>query len=147
MATYSSSNYTNNTPVSAHGDAGEIQNFYALVTCTAAPATTDTINFGYLPANARIISAVLKGSDMDTGGPTLTINVGDAGAAARYFSASAAAGNGTVDRAMAVAGQFYKTTAKTLITGVAQANATTPAAGTLELAIQYVVEDLTTSGL
>lgn len=145
MAIYSSAQYTAGLPAQAHGLNGMEQVAYALVNCTAAPSTSDTINFFYLPPNARIISAVLKATDMDTGGPTLTINVGDSGAAARYFSASIAAQAGTVDRAMAVAGQFYKTTGKTLVTGVAQANATTPAAGTLELAITYVVEDSATS--
>lgn len=145
MATYSSDKYTNVAPQAVHGQAQLSQWLYASVACAAAPSTADTINFGYLPANARILSAMLKGSDMDTGGPTLTINVGISGTPQLIFAASVAAGNGSVDRAMAVAGQFYKTSAKTLIVGVAQANATTPAAGTLELAIEYVVEDSPTS--
>jgi hypothetical protein len=146
MATYSSSNYTNKTPVADHGLGGEVQVAYALVTCTAAPTTTDTINFFYLPANARILAAVLKASDMDTGGsPSITLNIGDSGSAARLFSASTAAQAGTVDSTLAAGGRFYKTTAKTLITGVAQANAATGAAGTLELMIEYVVENSATS--
>lgn len=146
MATYNSANISNNLPVSTHGLGGEVQNAYASVACAASPSTADTLNFFYLPANARILSAVLKSSDMDTGGsPSLTLNIGDAGSATRYFSASVVGEAGTVDRAMAATGQFYKTTAKTLITGVAAANAATGAAGTVELAIQYVVEDSPTS--
>ncbi len=146
MATYSSSNYSSNLPVSVHGEAGAVQTAYALVSCTAAPSTSDTLNFFYLPKNARVLSAELKASDMDTNGsPTLTLNIGDAGSATRYYSASTAGQAGTVDRAMAATGQFYKTTDKTLVTGVAQANAATGAAGTVELAIQYVVEDSASS--
>lgn len=147
MAIYNSAAYANNGPVATHGESSQLQVFYALVTCAAAPATTDTINFGYLPANARIHSAVLKSSDMDSNGsPTITINVGDAGSATRLFSASTAPQAGTVDTSMQATGRFYKTTGKTLIVGVAQANAATGVAGTLELSITYVVEDSATSG-
>lgn len=146
MATYSSSAYTNKTPFSTHGVAGNLKTAYASITCTAAPSTSDTLNFFYLPANARVHSAVLKSSDMDTNGsPAITLNIGDSGSAARYFSASTAAQAGTVDSTMAAAGRFYKTTARTLVTGVAQANAATGAAGTLELSITYAVEDAATS--
>ena len=147
MATYSASNYTNNLPVSVHGQAGQEQTLYASITVSAALTTADVFNFGYLPPYARVISAVLKGSDMDTNGsPTLAINVGDAGDADRYFAASTVGQAGTVDRAMAVAGQFYKTTARTLVTGAPSTNAATGVAGTLELAITYVVEDQATTG-
>lgn len=146
MATYSSTAYSNVAPVAVHGQAAQVQTAYALVTCTAAPSTSDTLNFFYLPANARVLAAVLKASDMDTNGsPTITLNIGDSGSAARYFSASTSAQAGTVDASMAAAGRFFKTTAKTLVTGVAQANAATGAAGTVELMIEYVVEDSATS--
>jgi hypothetical protein len=146
MATYSSSNYSNVNPVSAHGDAGDVKVAYASVSCTAAPATTDTINFFYLPPNARVIGGALKASDMDTNGsPTLTIDVGDSGDGNRYFAASTAGQGGTVDRSLAATGQDYKTTAKTLVTGTAANNAATGAAGTVELTLLYVVEDSATS--
>lgn len=145
MATYSSSAYTNKNPVPTHGVAGNVKAEFWTVTCAAAPATTDTINFGYLPKNARILSMTLEATDMDTGGPTLTLNVGDAGSATRYFSASTVAQAGTAAVATAVTGLGYLTTDKTLITGVAQANATTPAAGTIYLTVMYMVEDAATS--
>lgn len=135
------------SPAATHGDAGSVQSMYALVTVTAALTTADTFAFFNLPPNARIHNAILKCSDMDTGGPTLTLNVGDAGSAQRYFAASAAGGTGTVDASMAAAGRFFKTAAgaKTAIVGSVQANPTTGAAGTIELTIQYVVEDAATS--
>lgn len=139
MATYTSTNVRDKTGITSPIAAGQVLTAYAEVTCTAAPATTDTIQFFYLPAGARIVGATLEGTDMDTGGPTLTLNVGDAGSAARLFSASTVAQAGTASSAVATTGQGYTYTAKTLITGVAQANATTPAAGTLYLTVLYTV--------
>ena len=138
MATYSSSAYTNKAPFASHGIGGAVKVAYADVSCTAAPSTSDTINFFYLPANARVVFAVLESTDMDTNGsPTLTLNVGDSGSASRLFSASTVGQAGTLSTAIA--------TAKTLITGTAQANAATGAAGTVSLTVFYVVEESATS--
>jgi hypothetical protein len=146
MATYSSSDYTNKIPTQGHGPARNEKVFYFSVTCTSAPSTADTINFGYVPANFRLVRAVLKASDMDTNvSPTITLNVGDSGSAARIFSASTVGQAGTVDATPAAGAVFYKYTAKTLITGVAQANAATGAAGTVELALIGYIEDSSTS--
>lgn len=133
-------------PSASHGQAEQVQIMYAIVTTTAALTTADTLSFGYLPINARIIQAVLKASDLDTNGsPTITINVGDSGSATRYFSASVAGQAGTVDATIQAAGRFYKTSAKTLVTGSIGVSAATGVAGTIELAIGYVVEDSPTS--
>ena len=141
MATYSSSQYTNNIPAAMHGMSGDLKVAYASITCTAAPSTTDTINFFYLPAGARVVLAILEASDMDTNAsPTITLNVGDSGSATRYFSASTVAQAGTLSSAIATGGHGYSNTSKTLVTGVAQANAATGAAGTIELTMFYVVE-------
>lgn len=140
MATYSATNY-NKKPVNSHGLAGELKAAFFEVSCTAAPSTSDTINFGYLPAGARVIAATLEATDMDTAGsPTITLNVGDAGSATRLFSASTVAQAATASTALATTGAGYKYDTETLITGVAQANATTGAAGTVYLSILYVVE-------
>jgi hypothetical protein len=146
MATYSSSDYTNKAPFASHGLAKDLKSVFWTVTCAASPATTDTINFGYLPKNARIVLAVLESTDMDTNGsPTLTLNVGDSGSAARLFSASTVGQAGTLSSAIATTGAGYITTDKTLITGVAQANAATGAAGTLYLTVFYTVEESATT--
>lgn len=140
MATYSATNY-NKKPVASHGLASDLKAAYFEVSCTAAPATTDTINFGYLPAGARVMLAVLESTDMDTSGsPTLTINVGDSGDVDRLFAASTVGQAGTLSSAIATTGGAYKYDTETLITGVANANATTGAAGTLYLSVFYVVE-------
>jgi hypothetical protein len=141
MATYSSSDYTNNVPEVTHGFAGNLKCGRWTVTCTAAPSTSDTLNFGYLPAGARVVLAVLEASDMDTNGsPALTLNIGDSGSAARLFSASTVGQAGTLSTAIAVAGANASFTTRTLITGVAAVNAATGAAGTIDLAVFYTVE-------
>ena len=140
MATYSATNYTRK-PVVSHGLSGDLKAAFFEVACTAAPSTSDTINFGYVPAGARIIQAVLESTDMDTNAtPTLAINVGDSGDADRLFAASTVGQTGALSTATAVTGAGYKYDTETLITGVAQANAATGAAGTLYLSLLYVVE-------
>lgn len=141
MATYNSTNIQNRTGVASAQSSGDVLCAYAEVVFTASPATTDTINFFDLPANARIVGMTLESTDMDTNGsPALTINVGDAGSATRYFSASTVGQAGTAAVATAVTGLHYKTTAKTRVVGTAGTNAATGAAGTLYLSCLYIVE-------
>lgn len=141
MATYSSTNYSNNVPAASHGLSGNVKTAYASVSCTAAPSTSDTLNFFYLPAGARVVGGWLKASDMDTNGsPTLTLNIGDSGDADRLFAASTVGQAGTASNTFAATGILYQYASKTLITGVANANAATGAAGTVELCLHYVVE-------
>lgn len=140
MATYSATNY-DTKPVPSHGLANNCKTLHFSVACTAAPSTSDTINFGYVPAGARIVLAVLESTDMDTNGsPSLTINVGDASDADRLFAASTVGQAGTLSSAIAVAGAGYQYDDATLITGVANANAATGAAGTLYLTLFYVLD-------
>jgi hypothetical protein len=141
MATYNSTAVANNGPALSHGLAGNAKVATATVSCAAAPSTSDTINFFDLPANARIHMAVLSASDMDTNAtPTITLNVGDSGSATRLFSAATVAQAGTASTALATTGIGYLTTAKTRITGTAQANAATGAAGTVTLSVLYTLE-------
>lgn len=141
MATYNSTNVQNKTGVSAGGPAGNVLSAYAEVSCTAALTTADTINFFDLPTGARVLHMTMESTDLDTNGtPLLTINVGDAGSATRYFSASTVGQAGTASSTSAVTGLHYKNTAKTRIVGVPAANAATGAAGTIYLSCFYVVE-------
>lgn len=141
MATYTSDNVRLKQGVSAGGSAGSVKVAYAEVTCGAAPSTSDTIEFFYLPAGARVLHATIEATDMDTNvSPTLTINVGDSGDADRIFAASTVGQAGTASTAAAVAGAGYKYSSKTLITGTAANNAATGAAGTIYLWIMYVTD-------
>lgn len=141
MATYNSPGVTANAPLLSHGLSGNAKVATATVTCSAAPSTSDTLNFFDLPAGARVHMAVLSASDMDTNGtPTLTLNIGDSGSAARLFSASTVGQAGTASTALAATGAGNLYTSKTRITGVAQANAATGAAGTVTLSVLYTIE-------
>ena len=142
MAVYSSSEILTNTPIAVHGERKGVQMARATVVCAAAPATTDTLNFFYLPPGARVVGGYLSATDMDTNGsPTLTLNVGEAGTPARLFSASTVGQAGTASQSFAAGALDYQYAAKTLVTGVAQANAATGAAGSVTLALLYVVEE------
>jgi hypothetical protein len=66
--------------------------------------------------------------------------VGDAGSAARLFSASTVGQAGTASTALAATGVGNLYTTKTRITGVASTNAATGAAGTVTLSVIYTVE-------
>jgi hypothetical protein len=142
MTIYNSDQYAVNAPVAVHGERNAVQVARFTVTLAAAPATTDTINLGYMPPNARIIDGYALPSDMDTNGsPTLTLNIGDSGSAARLFSALAAGVAAAVTRLTATTAIGYKFTAKTLLVCVPQANAATGAAGTLEVVIIYYLDE------
>ena len=145
MATYSAVDYLTK-PIPTHGFGANAKAYYFEVPCTAAPTTSDTINFGYVPKNFRLALAILESTDMDTNAsPTITLNVGDSGSASRIFSASTVAQAGTLSSAIATSGFGYKYTDKTLITGVPAANPATAAAGTIYLTLIGTVEDSTTS--
>jgi hypothetical protein len=141
MATYNSAAVANSLPLASHGLSGNVKVAFADINCTAAPSTSDTINFFDLPAGARVLLAVLESDDMDTNGsPALTINVGDAGSATRYFSGATVGQAGTLSTAIAVAGAGFSNTAKTRVVGTAGVNSATGAAGHLYLTMFYVVE-------
>lgn len=140
MANYANVNL-NTGPISGNGEAGSVKAAFFEVYCSAALTTSDTLQFGYLPANARIVDAILESDDLDTGGsPTLTLNVGDAVDPDRFFAASTVGQAGTASFASAVAGLFLKTTTKTLITGAPAANPATGVAGSIRLCILYIVD-------
>lgn len=141
MAIYRSSAVTDRLAVAGPGTAANCKVAHFTVACTAAPSTADTIEFGYVPAGARIVLAVLEATDMDTNvSPTLTLNVGDSGDADRLFAASNVGQAGTLSTAIAATGHGYQYSLPTLITGVAANNAATGAAGTLTLTLFYTVD-------
>lgn len=142
MATYQSRQVADEMPIPSHGDGSSVKCQRFKVSITAALTTADVIQFGYLPIYARVVDAVLKGTDMDTNGsPTLAFNVGDAGDADRLFAASTVGQTATIARMTATTGFGYRYDAQTMITGAPSTNAATGAAGALELFVWYVVED------
>ena len=119
----------------SHGARGEY-------TITAALALNDTIQLFDLPPRARIIGGFLKSDDLDTGGTAIRLNVGDAGDVDRYFAASAIAGTGGVDTAMAATGIDYLTPAKTRVFLTVSTGPTGGATtGTVVVRITFNVEE------
>lgn len=150
MATYNSSNYTNNKPMPYHGQANNMQVLLdsGNVPIVAAPTTADVINYGYLPPNAVVMTGMLLNSDMDSGGsPSLTWDVGITGTPQLFFAASTGGETGTVDPTLAPAGRAYKTTAKTLVVGAPHANPATGVAGTSRIILTGYIQDPTTTGV
>lgn len=142
MATYSSQQVTDRMPIPSHGFGSSVYCQRFKITTTAALTTSDVLRFGYLPKYARVVDAWLKASDLDTNGtPTIALNVGDSGDADRLFAASTVAQTGTVAKMTVATGFGYRYDDETLITGAPSTNAATGAAGTIELAVFYTIED------
>lgn len=80
MAIIKSRNILNGYPKSVHGDALDAQHALYMVDVPATLAAGDTIQLGYYPYWAQIVSASIQASQLDTGGAAaLAINVGDTG--------------------------------------------------------------------
>lgn len=142
MATYQSLQVANKMPIQSHGLASSVYCDRFVIQTTASLTTADILQFGYAPQFARIVDSWLKATDLDTNGsPTIALNVGDAGDVDRFFAASNVGQAGTIARMTALTGFGYKYSSKTLITGAPSTNAATGVAGTIELALFYVIED------
>lgn len=123
-----------------HGFGGNIKVEVGAIAVPSTIATTDVLEFFTLPVGAIVLWATLASTDIDTAGsPAVTINIGDSGSGTRYFAASTVGQAGTVAVASAATGIFYTQTANTLVTGALAANPGTGAAGTITLAIGYVL--------
>lgn len=111
-------------------------------TISAALVINDVINLFYLPPNARVKRGFIKSADLDSAGPSITLDVGDAVDPDRYFAASTIAGTGGVDVVMATTGVDYLNTAKTLVSLLVKAApATSATTGTIVVEIDYMVEE------
>lgn len=140
MTTYASTEISNSVPTPSHGLSDNVKVAYAAVATPATFTTTDTAQMFYLPAGARVLYAMLKSTDLDSGA-TITLNVGDAGSAARYFSASTVGQAATAAAMTLVGGIDFSNTAKTLVQIVPAAGPATTA-GTIELTMFYTIDGL-----
>jgi hypothetical protein len=149
--TYSSPLYAQNQPAgTGHGPYQTTQHMHATSPTISTWAINDTINFGYLPRNAVVVSMVVKAaSQLDSNGsPTLTLDMGVAGTPQLFKAAIATVGRASgasVDtgNTLAAGGYLYKnlTGAKQAILCTVHAAAATAVAGTLELDVEYFIED------
>lgn len=136
MATYRSNRRYASAP--GNGLGGNFKVATGEVAVDTSLDTSDTIEFFKMPAGATILYALLEADDLDSA-TGITINVGDSGSATRIFSASTVGQAGTASAASAATGLFYTYSAETLVTGALQANATGAQAGSIRLAIGYVL--------
>lgn len=159
MANIDSAIYTKETalggkPIGGGHGLGNIVRFKRFeVTMPVTAALNDVIRFGYMPAGARVLDYFIDSTDLDTGGPTITLDIGHAANTQqiadpdRFFDATTVAqaaanspfrGPGATYPA---SGRGFKFLENTLVTGLVAAAATTPAAGTLVLTFLYAQED------
>ena len=150
MAVFASPLYTQNQPANTgHGFNTSSVHMHATASVTAAMTTNDTINFGYLPANAVVVAVLLKAATQldSNGAPTLTLSLGVTGTAALFKAAVTTVGRvsgASVDITNAAAGVLYKNVsgAKIAVIGTCANVAATPVAGTLEADIEFYAEDV-----
>ncbi|CAB4137537.1 hypothetical protein UFOVP319_41 [uncultured Caudovirales phage] len=122
-----------------HGFGGSVKVSYGECAFTGTITTADSATICNLPVGAVVLGATIEADDLDTGGsPTITLNVGDAGSANRYFAASTVAQTGAVASASAATGVFNTVAAgQTAVIVAVAANAATSAAGSVRVAVQY----------
>lgn len=122
-----------------HGLGGNVKVSYGEVAFSGTITTSDSATILNLPVGAIVLGAVLESDDLDTGGsPSITLNVGDAGDADRYFAAATVAQSGASSTAVAVTGLLWTVTAgNTAVVVAVAANAATSAAGSVRLAVTY----------
>ena len=153
MATsYSTSLYAQNQPPgTGHGFNQITQHLHAISPAIATWALNDTILVGYLPRNAIVASAVLKAaSQLDSNAtPTLALDLGLSGSPQLFKAAittvgRAAGASADIGTGLSASGYLYKnlTGAKQAILITVHTAAATPVAGTLEIDMEYYIEDI-----
>lgn len=143
MAVFQSTAVSTNRPLRGPGIGGTRGGaLLASVAVTTALAINDTLEFGYVPADARIVSAWLKSDDIDSGGsPAIAISVGDAGDTSRFFTTSVVGQAGTANFTPNAKGLNATYTTKTKIYGTVTTAAATPVAGNVTLYLEYLCEE------
>ena len=148
--TYSTTLYANNTPANTgHGDWTGSFHLHAISGAISTWAAGDTINIGWLPKNAVVVGVWLKAAtQLDSNAtPTLALSVGVTGTTTLFKSAITSVGRAagaTADNTVAGAGALYKNTsgAKQAVLVTVGTAAATAVSGTLEVDIEFYVEDL-----
>lgn len=124
-----------------HGLGGNVKLSYGEVAFSGTITTADSAAILNLPLGALVVGGFIEADDLDTGGsPSITLNVGDAGSAGRYFAASTVAQTGTAATAPAVTGLgFTVTEGNTAVRIAVAANAATSAAGNVRVGLMYII--------
>lgn len=131
--------------VGAVGDAGNYKRF-GTPAAGAAILTTDlalnrTTGLCKVPAGFVLLAYSFTITDVDTNGsPTVQLQLGDSGSAARIMAANTVGQAGGTVTTLAAAGVRYKFTVETEIFMTASTAAATAAAGTVNLDLLGYVE-------
>ena len=148
--TYKTSLVANSTPPNTgHGFNTNSVHLHAASGSISTWALNDSIQMGYIPNNAVVVSCILKAqSQLDSNGsPTLTFDVGVTGNLQLWKAAITTVGRTagvSSDSTIATTGGLYKNTsgAKQLVVVTAHAAAATAVAGVIEVDLEYYVEDV-----
>lgn len=145
MAVVNSNAISSRLPIPGEGaGGGQVKTQKCIVAVTVGLTTTDTMPLFYLPPNALVMGIVVKAPAF--GGAT-TLNIGDNGYGSvvadvdRYLAANTVTTAGGVVNAIAATGAFFRTGPQKLLVTAAFAAGTVATAGSLEVAIQYTVEE------
>ena len=147
MATFNSDKIAQKQPPNTgHGFFTSSVHLHATATVTAAMTTADVINFGYIPNNAVVVSAILKAPTQLDSSTGLTLSLGVTGTTALWKLAITTVGRSvgvSSDSTIATTGGLFKNTtgAKLLVLATCANVATTPIAGSLEVDLEYYLED------
>lgn len=145
MAVYNSNAIALGTPIPGEGaGGGQVKTQKCTVALPTGVTTSDTIPLFYLPQNAVVLRGIVKSEALGGG----TLNIGDNGFGSvvadpdRYFAALAVT-SAAVNTTMAATGVFFKSgLSNNRLLVVAQlATGPTTTAGSLEVAIEYTVEE------
>jgi hypothetical protein len=147
---YQTQNFAQNQPAgTGHGPFKLSTHLHAISGSISTWVAGDTIAVGWLPRQATVVSCTLKAaSQLDSNGAaTLAIDVGIVGTAQLFKAAVTTVGHAagaSVDTTLAAGGMLYQNTsgARVEVIITVHTAAATPVAGTLELDIEYYVEDL-----
>lgn len=129
---------TNKPDVTEFGS--RVRYFTSTITVAAGSAIADTITWATLPVGARFLGNMSK-LYWATGAASSTLNLGDAGSAARYLAATAVTtAGGAIPEAANASGATFKITSatQTLVSTVAGAGLQTGQVITLQGA--YVID-------
>jgi len=147
---YQTLNFSQNQPAgTGHGVFKTHTSLHAISPSISTWATGDTIAVGYLPRQAIVSNVILKAaSQLDSNGtPTLTLDLGVVGTPQLFKAAIATIGHAagaSADITNTGAGYLYQNTtgAKQEVILTVHAGAATAVAGTLEVDVEYYVEDV-----
>jgi hypothetical protein len=153
MATaYQMLNFAQNQPAgTGHGFYKTHASLHAISGTISTWAAGDTIAVGYLPRQAIVVGCVLKAaSQLDSNGsPTLAFDVGVVGTPQLFKAAitdvgHAAGASTDIGTGISASGYLYQNTsgAKQEVIITVHTAAATPVAGTIEIDIEYYVEDV-----